>query len=235
MFASYQVAYFFEACRKENKGSLKHSGKNIRLYGAGGHSQVIKDLVESNGSKILITYDDHPAGRHHASEEVVMGARADIANFPHQGDPMIIAVGDNMERAEIAKFLKSDFATAIHYSAVISSDVQIGMGTMVYAGAIIQPNTVIGKHVIINTGASVDHDNIIDDFVHISPKVALCGHVEIGKGTHVGAAAVVIPKVKIGKWCIIGAGTVVISDIPDYSVAVGNPGRVIKKLAKHEK
>jgi maltose O-acetyltransferase len=36
--------------------------------------------------------------------------------------------------------------------------------------------------------------------------------------------------VKIGKGCVVGAGSVVIRDIEDYSVAVGNPARVIKKV-----
>lgn len=204
------------------------SNKKIRLYGAGGHSQVIKDLVESNGDEITTTFDDRPSGRHHASKNVTMGARHDLASFPHEGEPIIIAIGDNAKRAEISHFLKSDFETVIHHSAIVSPSTKIGIGTVVYAGAIIQPNTVIGKHVIINTGASIDHDNCIGNFVHISPKVALCGHVEVGEGSHVGAGAVVIPKVKIGKWCIIGAGTVVLKDVPDYTTIVGNPGRIIK-------
>ena len=40
----------------------------------------------------------------------------------------------------------------------------------------------------------------------------------------------------IGRHCVIGAGTIVTHDIPDYSVAVGNPAQVIKKydLKKEE-
>jgi acetyltransferase-like isoleucine patch superfamily enzyme len=32
----------------------------------------------------------------------------------------------------------------------------------------------------------------------------------------------------VGKKCVIGAGSVVVSDIPDYSIAAGNPARVIR-------
>ena len=167
---------------------------------------------------------------HKAYEEVALGARNDLEGFPHQGDPVIIAVGNNRERAEIAHFLESDYERAIHPSAIIAPSSKIGVGTVVFAGAIIQPNTTIGKHVIINTAASVDHDNIIGDFAHISPKAALCGHVEVGEGSHVGVGAVVIPKVKIGKWCTIGAGSVVLKDVPDYATVVGNPGRIIKYI-----
>ncbi|MEE9413688.1 MAG: hypothetical protein V3V01_00290, partial [Acidimicrobiales bacterium] len=93
---------------------------------------------------------------------------------------------------------------------------------------IVQPGAIIGAHALINTGASVDHDNTIGAFAHISPQAALCGHVEVGEGTHVGAASTVIPKVKIGRWVTIGAGSVVLSDIPDFSVAYGNPARIVR-------
>lgn len=202
--------------------------KKVRIYGAGGHSQVIKEVLEINDYIISETFDDKPEGVHHASKNVSGGARKDLKAFPHDGDPVIIAVGINAERAEIAGFLESTYEKAIHKSAIISDTSTVGEGTVVFAGAIIQPNTVIGKHVIINTGASVDHDNIIGDFAHISPKAALCGHVEVGEGSHVGVGALVIPKVKIGKWCTIGAGSVILKDIPDYSTVVGNPGKIIK-------
>ena len=200
----------------------------IRIYGAGGHSQVIRTVLEDNGFEVTETFDDKPEGSHYASKNVRSGARGSLDKFPHEGPPVIIAVGINAERAEIANFLKSDFEIAIHKSAVIAPSSRIGKGTVVFAGAIIQPNTKIGKHVIINTAASVDHDNIIGDYAHISPKAALCGHVEIGEGTHIGVGAVVIPCVKIGKWCTIGAGSVVLKDIPDYTTVVGNPARIIK-------
>ena len=53
--------------------------------------------------------------------------------------------------------------------------------------------------------------------------------LEIGDGTWLGANVVVVGEIKIGKHCVIGANSVVIKDIPDYSVAVGAPAKVIKK------
>ncbi len=207
---------------------ITEKSNKIRIYGAGGHSQVIREVLEENGYEVTETFDDKPSGRHHASKNVTSGARGNLKEFPHEGHPVIIAVGRNDERAEIANFLKSDFEKAIHHSSIIAHSAKIGQGTVIFAGAIIQPNTVIGEHVIINTAASIDHDNIIGDYAHISPKAALCGHVEVGEGSHVGVGAVVIPKVKIGKWCTIGAGAVVLKDVPDYATVVGNPGKIIK-------
>ena len=51
----------------------------------------------------------------------------------------------------------------------------------------------------------------------------------IGRESHIGANSVVVAGVEIGERCQIGAGSVVTKDIPAYSVAVGNPARVIKR------
>ncbi|WP_010178405.1 NeuD/PglB/VioB family sugar acetyltransferase [Aquimarina agarilytica] len=209
--------------KKDRKASF------IRLYGAGGHSQVIKETLNLTGVDVESYYDDYSARKHFKVPVINKGVRNDFEGFAHKGNPFIICIGNNKERAEIASLINNKYSKAIHPTAIVSENSLIGEGTVVFAGAIIQPNTKVGKHVIINTGASIDHDNIIGDYAHISPQAALCGHVEIGEGTHIGVSACVIPKVKIGKWCTIGAGAVIINDIPDYSTVVGNPGRIIKR------
>ena len=201
------------------------SNKRMLLYGAGGHSNVVAETLSANGVEVVGIFDDDEtrAGNQRP------GVKLLGEHFPLLRQPVIIAIGDNANRAEIAGLLDTEYGIGIHPSAIISDSSAIGEGTVILHGAIVQSNAVIGKHVLINTAASVDHDNVIGDFAHISPQVALCGHVEIGEGTHIGAAATVIPSVKIGKWCTIGAGAVVINDIPDYCTAVGNPARIIKQ------
>lgn len=197
------------------------------LYGAGGHSKVIRDVIESNGDTVLGLFDDNGGKESLRGLPIHAGVKILGDKFPQLTEPFIIAVGNNKLRSELAGMLKVRFGIAIHKSAIISPSSTIEEGTVILQGAIIQAEAKIGKHVLINTNASVDHDNIIGDYVHISPKAALCGHVEVGEGTHIGAGAVVIPEIKIGKWCVIGAGTVVIRDVPDYCVAVGNPARIL--------
>lgn len=54
--------------------------------------------------------------------------------------------------------------------------------------------------------------------------------VSIGNDCWIGGNTVICPGVTIGDGCTIGAGSVVTKDIPENSLAVGNPARVIKKL-----
>ncbi len=53
--------------------------------------------------------------------------------------------------------------------------------------------------------------------------------VSIGSNSWLGTNVVILPGAQIGRHCTIGAGAVVTGVIPDYSVAVGNPARVVRR------
>ena len=55
------------------------------------------------------------------------------------------------------------------------------------------------------------------------------GDTVIGNDVWIGQNVTFLPGVHVGDGCIIGANAVVASDIPPYSVVVGNPGKVIRK------
>lgn len=63
--------------------------------------------------------------------------------------------------------------------------------------------------------------------------------IVIGEDCWIGSNVTILGGVKIGNGCVIGAGSIVTKNIPDYSVAVGNPARVIKNRKEgheyHEK
>ncbi|KAJ0138959.1 hypothetical protein HZ326_18092 [Fusarium oxysporum f. sp. albedinis] len=55
--------------------------------------------------------------------------------------------------------------------------------------------------------------------------------VKIGDDCWIGGNSTILPGVVIGRGCTIGAGSVVTRDIPDFSIAVGSPARVMKRVA----
>ena len=59
--------------------------------------------------------------------------------------------------------------------------------------------------------------------------------VTIGDNVWLGGNTVVCPGVHIGNNVVIGAGSVVTKDIPDWSIAAGNPCRVIRKITEEDK
>ena len=54
--------------------------------------------------------------------------------------------------------------------------------------------------------------------------------ITVGRNCWLGGGVIILPGVTIGEGCVIGAGSVVTKDIPDNSLAVGNPARVIKNI-----
>lgn len=58
----------------------------------------------------------------------------------------------------------------------------------------------------------------------------------IGEYCWIGEKVIILPGVEIGDWCVIGAGSCVTTSIPSYSIAVGNPAKVIKtyNFEKHQ-
>lgn len=59
--------------------------------------------------------------------------------------------------------------------------------------------------------------------------------VEIGDHVWVGFGVVILKGVRIGQGAILAAGSVITKDIPAWSVAAGNPARVIRTLGEHER
>lgn len=59
--------------------------------------------------------------------------------------------------------------------------------------------------------------------------------VKIGNNVWIGGNVVICPGVTIGSNCVIGAGSVVTKDIPDWSLAAGNPCKVIRKITEDDR
>ena len=195
------------------------------LYGASGHAKVICSIFESMNVIIDSIFDDN-RNKLLNNYKVINGY-----DSKYEPDlPILISIGDNMIRKRISEKVSHSFSKAIHSTSIIDDISNVGFGTAIFQSVTIQRDAIIGKHCIINTNASVDHDCIIEDFVHISPSATLCGNIKVGEGTIIGANATLLPNITIGKWCVIGAGAVIKDNIPDYSLVVGVPGKIIKTM-----
>lgn len=93
---------------------------------------------------------------------------------------------------------------------------------------------IIGDKCVISKGVTLlTHDLSVQRifFVLNYEKNHLCGNlgeIIIGDNSFIGLNAILLPNTKIGKNCIIGAGSVVKGNIPDNSIVIGNPGKVVK-------
>lgn len=98
------------------------------------------------------------------------------------------------------------------------------------------------KHIIIDDGAWITSRCLIlchrrdmsgyriGDDINGLPYIIKDTH--ICKGVHLGMGSIVMPGVTIGEGAIIGAGSIVVKDIPAWTIAAGNPCKVIKQVEK---
>lgn len=196
---------------------------NISIFGAGGHAKVVLEIIQLNKLNLHNVYDSD------VNKKIILGYEI-THETKNMDSNTLVAIGNNFTRKCIVDKYDLSSDSIIHPSANFSKYVNFGKGNVVMAGVSVNVDTVIGNHCILNTNCSLDHDCLIQDFVHISPNAALAGNVNIGKGTHVGIGACIIQGVQVGNNCIIGAGAVIIKNVPDNSIVVGNPGKIIKRI-----
>jgi acetyltransferase-like isoleucine patch superfamily enzyme len=111
--------------------------------------------------------------------------------------------------------------------------IRVGDGTVISRRVIISASrfVVIGKDVMIAPNTMIlDTDHAYENIqVPIAHQGFSCkGGIEIGDGCWIAYGAVILGGVSVGKQSVVGANSVITKDIPPFSVAVGNPARVIK-------
>lgn len=205
------------------------------IFGASGHAKVVIDLVERQGTlRIAQLADDNPAlhGRPFFGYPVLGGRRELLAQYTGQPLQLLVAIGNNRIRAELAAWAEAQgfglAAPAIHPSVQLARGAVAGAGSVLMAGSVINADAAIGHNVIVNTGATIDHDCRIGDNAHVAPGATLCGNVTVGDGTLVGAGAVILPNLTLGANVVVGAGATIISNVPDGCTVVGTPARTIR-------
>jgi serine acetyltransferase len=108
----------------------------------------------------------------------------------------------------------------------------IGTGSAIvgHASVDIGDDVWTGPHVYV-TDANHGYEDVT---VPIGRQFAATRPVRIGSGSWLGAGVVVLPGATIGSHVVVGAGAVVAEDLPDNSVAVGSPARVVRRYVDGE-
>ena len=96
---------------------------------------------------------------------------------------------------------------------------KIGPGFYIghYGPVIINPKAVLGKNINIATGVTIGQEN----------RGERAGAPTIGDNVWIGTNAVIVGKINIGNDVLVAPGSYVNFDVPDHSIVIGNPARII--------
>lgn len=141
------------------------------------------------------------------------------------------------DRWEKAKYLNFGEKSNIYDTSIVMGNVKVGKNVWIGPYTLldgVKNEIEIGDWCTIGTGTLI--------FTHDSTKYYLTsgkqefnhGKVVIGNNTQIGSMSMISYGVVIGHHCLIGANSFVKDNIPDYSIAVGNPAKIIGKVIIEE-
>ncbi len=127
-------------------------------------------------------------------------------------------------------------------NAVVIGDVRMGKNVSIWWSSVVRGDTetiTLGENVVVQDGCVLHAD---PGFPLTLEKNASVGHMAmlhgctVGEGSLIGIGSIVLNGTKIGKNCLIGANTFIgeNKEIPDGSMVLGSPGRVIRHLTEEQ-
>ena len=128
------------------------------------------------------------------------------------------------DSAQVIGTVRLAAGSSIWINAVLRGDnalISIGENSNIQEGAVL--HTDPGLELVVGAGVTVGHQ-------------AMLHGCTIGDGSLIGIQSVILNGAKFGKECLIGAGALITEDkvIPDRSVVMGAPGKIVRQLSDEE-
>jgi len=153
--------------------------------------------------------------------------------YHKRGKHAVIRRSARMDVVPFNRFMLGSYSTIEDFCTINNGvgDVIIGNETRVGMGNVVIGPVNVGNHVILAQNIVISGLNHCYEDINlpISKQSVTTALITIEDECWIGANAVITAGVMLGKHSVIAAGSVVTKNIPPYSVAVGNPARVIKQ------
>ncbi len=205
------------------------------IAGAGTYGAVYHQYIKEQGRYDVVAFlDDDPGkqGQQLDGLPVICGLRDFDKIRSFHVDAIFCPIGDNTLRMGYLRGCKANgFQTPrfIHESVILPETIHIGEGVYILPGSIVMPFVEIHDYAMISMGVKVAHHTILREGAFLSTGVNLGASIDFGQCAFAGIGATITTGIHhVGERATIGAGAVIIRDVPEGSVVVGNPGRVLR-------
>ena len=159
--------------------------------------------------------------------ELRYGARVRIGEGTRLDLPKdsVLEIGDDVSVSRFAHIVPGSSGHIL-----VGSRSTIQDGCRIYGNVTIGPRCIFAPNLFVSSGTHV-FDALphlpIQDQDRLAPVASR--PIRIFADCWFGINSVVMPGVKVGRGCVVGANTVVTADLPPFSVAVGNPAKVVRQ------
>lgn len=202
--------------------------QGVIIFGAGGHTRSLINVLERSGIDILGVFDD---SYEPGTEELISGYPL-TGKFEDADEKMgiVLGIGSNRLREEFFKKYSGRVYrdNIIHPDAIIEKRVTLGQSSHIFARVFLNNEAWVGDNVILNSGCIIEHEAVIGSHTHVSVGSVICGRAKVGDGCFIGAGSVVNDYVTVTSGVTVGSGSVVIRDITEPGTYVGCPVRRVK-------
>lgn len=209
--------------------------KHLIIIGAGGYAREVYNFaLNSKGYnsdydiKGLLDPDEHSLDQFEGYPPILGD---EITYSFCEDDIFITAIGDNLLRKKIVSIVESKgghFATLIHNTAIVNSNVKIGSGSIIQPYAYVGADTKIGNHTYIQNCNVIGHDVVIGNYCRIDCNVVFVGGTKAEDYVTVHTNTVINHKVIVGENSIVGACSFVIRKVKPNTTVIGNPAKTLK-------
>jgi acetyltransferase-like isoleucine patch superfamily enzyme len=134
----------------------------------------------------------------------------------------------NLYGCEIGDESKIGTFVEIQKGVHIGSRVKISSHTFICEGVTVEDEAFIG-HGVMFINDKYPHATNPDGSVQTDANWSLV-ETHVGRRASIGSNTTILCGVTIGEGAIVGAGSVVTKDVPPYTIAAGNPARVLRKI-----